>query len=161
MPAMSSGTSAGVLPYRRRRGHLEVLVAHPGGPFWAGREDGAWSLPKGEPEPGEPPRRAAARELAEETGLRVEPEALLPLGTVRLRSGKVVHGFAVEADLDPATVRSNTVEMEWPPGSGRRIRFAEIDRVAWVSPDEARRLLNPAQAAFVERLVEVLNTERG
>jgi len=147
-----------VLLYRRGADDgLEVLIAHPGGPFWAGKEEGAWSLPKGEIAPGEDPVQAAIRELAEETGIEVDPGSLADLGTVTQRGGKVVHGFAAAADVDPAGVRSNTFTMEWPPRSGRLQEFPEIDRVAWMTPRRARVLLNPAQVAFVDRLERLLD----
>jgi predicted NUDIX family NTP pyrophosphohydrolase len=129
-----------------------VLIAHPGGPLWARRDEGAWSIPKGVLDPDENPEAAARRELAEETGHVVEGP-LLDLGTVRQKSGKVVHGFAAEGDLDPDTIVCNTFVMEWPPRSGRSIEVPEIDRVAWCTPTEARRLLNPAQVDLVDRLL--------
>ncbi|HWP63233.1 MAG TPA: NUDIX domain-containing protein [Candidatus Binatia bacterium] len=150
--------SAGILLYRRRPNGLEVLVAHPGGPLWAGREDGAWSIPKGIVESGERPFEVARREFIEETGHEppADPDAYLPLGEVRTPTGKRIVAWAAEGDLDPAQATSNTFEMPWPPGSGRRQAFPEIDRVAWVSPAEARRLLHAAQTAFVDRLEAAL-----
>lgn len=150
--------SAGLLLYRRRSGRLEVLIAHPGGPLWAGREDGAWSIPKGIVEAGETPFEVARREFTEETGHEppAEATAYVPLGEVRTPSGKRIVAWAVEGDLDPAAATSNTFEMPWPPGSGRRASFPEIDRVAWVTPTEARRLLHAAQTAFVDRLESLL-----
>jgi predicted NUDIX family NTP pyrophosphohydrolase len=154
-----SGTqSAGVLVYRRRTHGLEVLVAHPGGPYWRHRDEGAWSIPKGEFDGAEDPEEAALRELAEETGLEVARDDLVALGSVTLRSGKVVHAWAAEGDLDPADLVSNEFEIEWPPRSGRRVAFPEIDRVAWVVPAEAVRLLNPALGSLVTRLVDHLAT---
>ncbi len=154
---MGRRESAGILAHRRGPRGVEVLVAHPGGPFWAGKDEGAWSIPKGELEPGEEPARAAAREFSEETGVRVDPEDLVDLGVVVLPSGKRIHGFAAAIDVDPDRIRSNTFELEWPPGSGVVRRFPEIDRVAWVDPASARRLLHPAQASFVDRLLETLD----
>jgi predicted NUDIX family NTP pyrophosphohydrolase len=145
-------TSAGVLLYRLSKSGIEVLIAHPGGPLWACRDEGAWSIPKGVIDPDEDPEGAARRELAEETGHVVEGP-LLDLGTVRQKSGKLVHGFAAEGDLDPDTIVCNTFVMEWPPRSGRSIEIPEIDRVAWCTPTEARRLLNPAQVELVDRLL--------
>ncbi len=142
--------SAGILLHRN--GGAEVLLVHPGGPFWARKDEGAWSIPKGEYDDGEDPRACARREFAEETGTELPDGALAELGTVRLKSGKVITGFAVEGDLDPATIRSNTFELEWPPRSGRTQAFPEVDRAAWFGLDEARVKLNPAQAAFVDRL---------
>jgi predicted NUDIX family NTP pyrophosphohydrolase len=147
-------TSAGLLLYRRRGGRLEVLLGHPGGPLFASRDEGAWTIPKGEVEPDEAWLSVARREFEEETG--TPPPADLasyrPLGDVRQKSGKVVTAWAVEGDLDPATAVSNTFEMEWPPRSGRRQAFPEIDRVAWFELAEARRRIITAQAAFLDRL---------
>jgi len=152
--------SAGILLYRRSGTSVEVLIAHPGGPFWAHRNEGAWSIPKGGVADGEDLEEAARREFAEETGMTVAG-TLIPLGVVHLRSHKPVHGFAVEGDLDPNAIVSNTFPMQWPPGSGRMIEVVEIDRVAWHSPDEAKRLLNPAQGALVDRLVAHLAATSG
>ena len=148
-------TSAGILLYRTTQEGVEVLIAHPGGPLWAHRHEGAWSIPKGVIDVGEDPAAAALREFAEETGH--EPTGdVHDLGTVQLRSRKIVHGYAVEGDLDPETMVSNTFPLEWPPRSGRFVDTPEIDRVKWCTPDEARQLLNPAQAALVDRLLEWL-----
>jgi predicted NUDIX family NTP pyrophosphohydrolase len=148
--------SAGLLLFRRVDDNLEVLVAHPGGPIWARRDTGAWSIPKGAPNDGEPLIEAAYREFEEETGRPAPRGDAIDLGEVRMRSGKVVHGWGVEGDLDPARIRSMLVEVEWPPRTGRLVTVPEIDRVAWVRPGEARRRLNPAQASFVDRLLQVL-----
>jgi predicted NUDIX family NTP pyrophosphohydrolase len=148
--------SAGLLLYRRHGDVIQVLVAHPGGPIWARRDTGAWSIPKGAPLDGEPLLAAARREFEEETGHAPPDDQAIDLGEVRMRSGKVVHGYAVEGDLDPATIRSMRVEVEWPPRSGRLMAVPEIDRVLWVDPVEARYRLNPAQATFVDRLLEAL-----
>lgn len=145
--------SAGVVLFRRVPGSIEVLVAHPGGPYWAGKNDGAWSIPKGLVQPGEAPIDAAAREFGEETGGRVDAGELHPIGTIRQAGGKVVHGFIAEGDFDPASLRSNLVEVRWP----RSMVVPEIDRVAWVGPDEARRLLNPAQVDFIDRLLATVD----
>lgn len=134
---------------------LEVLVAHPGGPFWSKRNDGAWSIPKGLINDGEAPEAAARREFEEETGHAVIGD-LMSLGVVEQRSRKAVHCFAAMGQLDPETIVSNTFSLEWPPHSGRLIDVPEIDRVAWCSPEEAKRLLNVAQAEFVDRLVDRL-----
>ncbi|HET7026906.1 MAG TPA: NUDIX domain-containing protein [Candidatus Limnocylindrales bacterium] len=149
--------SAGLLIYRRSNGRdIEVLIAHPGGPFWTRRDEGAWTIPKGLIEDGEAELDVARREFHEETGHEPPSAGTIALGEVQLKSGKTVVGWAAEGDLDPATAYSNEVEVEWPPRSGRRITVPEIDRVAWVSAGEARRLLNPAQAAFVDRLLAAL-----
>jgi predicted NUDIX family NTP pyrophosphohydrolase len=145
------------LVYRRTGDTVEVLIAHPGGPFWRGKDEGAWSIPKGEFDQGEDPESAARRELAEEVGIVVEGE-LVDLGSVTQRSGKVVHAWAYEADFDPAALSSNTFTIEWPPRSGRRAEFPEIDEVAWCSPGVAADKLNPAQVILVHRLLERLQT---
>lgn len=150
--------SAGLLCYRRGPAGLEVLVAHPGGPMWARRDAGAWTIPKGLVDDGEDDLRAVARrEFREETGHDAPEGPLLDLGEVRLRSGKVVRGWAAEGDLDPTSARSNIVAMEWPPRSGRVLQVPEVDRVAWLPPDAARAALNPAQAEFVDRLIAALD----
>jgi predicted NUDIX family NTP pyrophosphohydrolase len=154
--------SAGILLYRRGEdGGLEVLVAHPGGPLWARRDAGAWSIVKGEVEPGETPEAAARRELVEELGERaalgLAHVPLLSLGSVRQKSGKLVHAWAAGGDVDPAAVQSSTFEMTWPPRSGRQASFPEIDRVEWVPPERARELLNPAQAPLVDRLLAAID----
>jgi predicted NUDIX family NTP pyrophosphohydrolase len=147
-------TSAGLLMFRRGRGEiLEVLLAKPGGPFWRGKDAGAWTLPKGEYEPPEEPMAAALREWREETGFPANPP-FLSLGEVRQKSGKRVTAWAFEGDCDPAAVRSNEFEIEWPPGSGRRQSYPELEEVRWFAIDEARRKINAAQAAFLDRLLD-------
>ena len=146
-----SGVSAGILLYRRRPSGLEVLLAHPGGPFWRGRDAGAWTIPKGLVAPGEALLDAARRELREETGL-VPEGPFLPLGSVRQKAGKTVHAWACEGDADPATVTSNTTTIEWPRGSGRRITYPEVDRCGWFALEVAREKLNPAQSELLGRL---------
>ena len=158
---MKPGPSAGILLYRRRSDGLEVLLAHPGGPYWARQDHGSWSVPKGIGEADEAPEAVAAREFAEETGFELAAVATngsrrLDLGEVTLKSGKVIHAWAVEGDLDPELAHSNEFEIEWPPRSGRRQSIPEVDRVAWFAPDEARRRAHPAQAAFVDRLEAAL-----
>jgi len=149
--------SAGLLLFRRNGDGIEVLVAHPGGPMWAHRDMGAWSLPKGAPDDHEVDLLdAARREFREETGHEPPDGPYFDLGEVRMRSGKVVHAWAVEGDLDPTSIRSMTIELEWPPRSGRIVTVPELDRVAWLRPTDARRRLNPAQAGFVDRLLVVL-----
>ncbi len=138
--------------YRFRADVVEVLLGHMGGPLWARKDAGGWTIPKGEVEPGEDEHAAALREFAEETGAVLPDGALEPLGSVKLKSGKLVHGFAVAGDLDPEAIVSATFELEWPPRSGRTSTFPEVDRAGWFTLDEAREKLNPAQAAFVDRL---------
>jgi predicted NUDIX family NTP pyrophosphohydrolase len=148
--------SAGILLYRLSGGVPEVLLVHPGGPFWARRDAGAWSVPKGEYEDADDPLAAARREFEEETGTALETGELLELGDVKQKNGKVVSAWAAEGDLDPDAVHSNTFTMEWPPRSGRTAEFPEIDRAGWFGIDEAREKLNPAQAEFLDRLLELL-----
>lgn len=145
--------SAGILLYRRRP-KLEVLLVHPGGPYWARRDEGAWSIPKGLAETGEDLYEAALREFAEETGHPAPCTDPIPLGSVTLRSGKTVHAWACEGDLDPAALRSNTFTMEWPPDSDTTAEFPEVDRAEWFPVEAARSKLNPGQVPFVDRLVE-------
>ncbi len=129
-----------------------MLIAHPGGPFWSNRDNGAWTIPKGLVEPGESLQAAARREFIEEIGFDPGPE-LTELGTVILKRGKVIHAWAVEGDFDPASLVSETIEIEFPRGSGRKVRFPEIDRVIWAKPGLAREKLNPAQVDLVDRLL--------
>jgi predicted NUDIX family NTP pyrophosphohydrolase len=149
-------TSAGLLLYRRTEDGFEVLLVHPGGPFWARKDDGAWSIPKGEHGPEEEPRAAAVRELEEELGTAPALGDLIELGEIRQKAGKVVRAFAAEAEFDPDTLASNTFEMEWPPRSGRRQAFPEVDRAAWMSPEQAKSKINPAQAELLDRLAAFL-----
>ena len=154
--------SGGILLFRQKEG-LEVLLGHPGGPFWSRRDDGAWSVPKGLVEAGEDLLGAARRELREETGLAtddVPDEAFLPLGSVRLSSGKVVHAWALERDCDPASLACNEIEVEWPPRSGRRVRFPEVDRFAFFGLDVARSKIAEAQTPFLDRLSALLGEPR-
>lgn len=141
--------SAGILLYRRRSGGLELFLVHPGGPFWAKRDDGAWSIPKGEPAPGEDLLRCARREFREETGFAVDGP-FQPLPPVRQAGGKTVHAWAVEGDCDAGAVTSNLFSLEWPPRSGRRQEFPEIDRAQWFDLAAARGKLNPGQRPLVE-----------
>ena len=147
--------SAGLLMFRRAGNGLELLLAHPGGPFWARKDDGAWSLPKGEMLDSEDALAAACREFEEETGCP-PTGPFLDLGEVRMKSGKRVQAWAFEGDLDPAQLRCNLFEMEWPPRSGRMQQFPEVDRVAWFDPATARRKLLPVQAPLVDRLEDLL-----
>jgi predicted NUDIX family NTP pyrophosphohydrolase len=152
--------SAGLLLYRYRDRQLEVLIAHPGGPYFAGKDEGHWSIPKGEPATGEDLLEAARREFVEETGF-APAGPFLPLTSVTQKGGKRVHAWAVAGEWDPATLVCNTFRVEWPPGSGRVREFPEIDRAAWCSLDEARRRLKPAQTAWLDELPHVLEKDRG
>lgn len=143
--------SAGLLLFRESRGAIEVLLVHPGGPFWARKDDGAWSIPKGEFDADEEPLAAARREFAEETGATVDGE-FIELQPVRQPSGKIVHAWAVRADFDPAQLRSNTFAMEWPPKSGQLREFPEVDRAAWFAVDEARAKIQPGQLPLLDQL---------
>ena len=149
-------TSAGVLLYRRGPGGLEVLIGHMGGPFWARKDDGAWSIPKGEYDEGEATESVARREFEEELGSPVPAADLTPLGEVRA-SGKVLTVWAAEGDLDAQACTSNTFELEWPPRSGRVQEFPEIDRAAWVPVDVARTKLVKGQVPFLDRLLAQLD----
>jgi predicted NUDIX family NTP pyrophosphohydrolase len=151
--------SAGILLYRHSPGGLELLLVHPGGPFWAKKDLGAWSIPKGEYVAGEDPLDVARRELEEETGLRIEAD-VLPLGELTQRGGKTVTAFALEGDLDPATLRSNLFELEWPPRSGRKKSFPEVDRAQWFPAAEAGEKILTGQRGFIERLLFALRTKR-
>jgi predicted NUDIX family NTP pyrophosphohydrolase len=152
-----SRRSAGLLLYRRTSGGgIEVLLGHPGGPLWAKRDAGAWSVPKGEIEAGEDPWPVARREFEEETGHRPPDGRPIDLGEIRQKGGKVVVAWAVEGDLDPATAHSNTFPLEWPPRSGRHITVPEIDRVEWFAPEEARARIKDAQIPFIDRLTAAL-----
>jgi predicted NUDIX family NTP pyrophosphohydrolase len=152
----SGRTSAGILLWRRRDDRIEVLLAHQGGPFWVKKDHGHWTIPKGETEPGEELEAVARREFAEETGHDVPSGALLHLGEITQKSGKLVVAWAVQGNLDPSAAVSNTYAVEWPPHSGRIESFPEIDRVEWFSLDEARVRLKAAQVPFLDRLHEAL-----
>ena len=144
--------------YRVHGGKLEILIAHPGGPFFASKDEGHWTIPKGEVEPGEDLLAAAIREVHEETGIAVNPGSkFIALGSIQQKGGKVVHAWAVESDRDDAQpVQSNLLTMEWPPGSGRRLEFPEVDRARFFPAAEAKRKLKPTQVELVDRLVEEL-----
>jgi predicted NUDIX family NTP pyrophosphohydrolase len=146
--------SAGLLLYRQGAEGPEVLLVHPGGPLWARKDDGAWSIPKGEFADGEDPLRAAQREFEEETGTLPNGE-FIPLDPLKQPGGKLVYAWAVGADFDPATLQSNTFSMEWPPRSGRRTDFPEVDRAAWFGMDEARRKILKGQAGFLDQLIRL------
>jgi predicted NUDIX family NTP pyrophosphohydrolase len=150
----SARLSAGILLFREREGGLEVLLGHPGGPFFAKKDEGFWTVLKGEADLGEDLQAVARREFAEETGHQAPDGTMLELGEIRQKGGKTVVAWALAGDLDPATARSNTFEMEWPPHSGRRGAFPEIDRVAWFDLETARTKILPAQAPFLDRLEE-------
>jgi predicted NUDIX family NTP pyrophosphohydrolase len=153
VPGSRSRRSAGILLHRERDGERQVLLVHPGGPFWERKDAGAWSIPKGEYEDGDDPVECARREFEEELGTPL-PSAteLRELGAVRLRSGKQVTAYAAEGDLDADAITSNTFTMEWPPRSGIIREFPEVDRAGWFGLDEAREKLNPAQAQLLDRL---------
>jgi predicted NUDIX family NTP pyrophosphohydrolase len=160
MDAMAIRVSAGILLYRRTAGRLETLLAHPGGPLFASRDEGYWSIPKGEPDDiDEPLLDVARREFAEETGHPVPAGPVVGLGSITQKGGKVVFAWAVEGDQDPAVSVSNTFEMEWPPKSGKTAAFPEIDRVAWFDPTEARLHIKETQIPFLERLESAVGTE--
>lgn len=148
--------SAGLLLYRERNEAPEVLLVHPGGPFWVHRDEAAWSIPKGEIDPGERPVDVARREFAEELGSPAPEGEWLPLGTIRQAGGKLVHGWAARGDFDPDDLRSMMFEVEWPPRSGSRQSFPEVDRAAWFDLTRARRSILVGQRPFVDRLEELL-----
>jgi predicted NUDIX family NTP pyrophosphohydrolase len=148
--------SAGILMHRGQGAGLEVLLVHPGGPFWVKKDVGAWSIPKGEYEEGEDPLAVARREFAEELGSQPPSGRVIPLGELRQPSRKLITVFAVEGDFDLATLKSNDFEMEWPPKSGTMKSFPEVDRAAWFMPEVARRKILPGQAPFIDRLLEHL-----
>lgn len=155
---MATKRSAGILLFRFVAGEPQLLLVHPGGPYWTKRDLGAWTIPKGEYEDEESARDCALRELREELGAapRLDPEQLIDLGSVRQKSGKVVEAWAAEADFDPAQLRSNTFAIEWPPRSGSEREFPEVDRAEWLDPAQAREKILPAQAELIDRLLERL-----
>jgi len=154
--ATLSAQSAGLVLYRKRDGKLEVLLVHPGGPYWQKRDDGAWSIPKGELGENEAGVEVARREFQEELGVPAPDGELTTLGTVRQAGGKIVHAWAAPGDVDVTRLRSNTFEVEWPPRSHRMQRFPEVDRAGWFDLDAARRKVLPAQRSFIDRLEEQL-----
>ena len=162
---MAAKRSAGVLLFRREGegGEVEFLLAHPGGPFWAKKDRGAWSIPKGQIEDEEEPRACAIRELEEELGKApaLDPEQLIELGSIKQKAGKTVVAWATEADFDPAALASNTFTMEWPPRSGNQQEFPEVDRAEWLDLEAARERILPAQAELLDRLVERLESGSG
>jgi len=141
--------------YRQGGGGLELLLVHPGGPFWVNRDLGSWSIPKGEYSPAEDPLAVAAREFEEETGVRPCGE-FQPLGELVQKGRKIVAAWAVQGDFDPANLKSNMFELEWPPRSGRKASFPEVDRAEWFSPARAREKILPAQSEFIARLIKVI-----
>jgi predicted NUDIX family NTP pyrophosphohydrolase len=148
--------SAGILMYRGAGSDLEVLLVHPGGPFFANKDLGAWSIPKGEYEASEEPLSVAKREFEEELGSPPPKRAYLQLGELKQPSRKVITAFAVEGDFDPSTLKSNHFEMEWPPKSGKMQSFPEVDRAQWFAPEEARQKIQNGQSQFIDRLVSAL-----
>ena len=153
---MTKAQSAGVILYRRRQGHVEVLLVHPGGPFWANKDAGAWSIPKGEFDESEVAEAAARREFEEETGVALTA-GLTALTPVAQSRGKTVHAFAAEADFDPAGISSNTFTLEWPPRSGRLQSFPEIDRAAWLTLDDARSKIVAGQRPILDQLARLVS----
>jgi predicted NUDIX family NTP pyrophosphohydrolase len=149
--------SAGIIAYRKHP-RLEVLLVHPGGPFWRNKDLGAWSIPKGEYADGDDAEIAARREFAEELGVELSGP-LTPLGEVRQRGGKLVTAFAAELDLDVRSIRSNTFEMEWPPRSGKRQAFPEVDRAEWFTLEQAREKINAGQRPLLDRLAQLAGSE--
>lgn len=152
-----SKKSAGLLLFREVLGRLEVLLAHPGGPFWKKKDEGVWTIPKGEFDDTEDPLGAAKREFKEETGFAVDGE-MIPLEPLRQPSGKIVYAWAIKGNFDPALLKSNTFAMEWPPKSGKQQEFPEVDRVAWFSLEEAHHKILKGQAAFLKQLQEKLGS---
>ncbi len=148
--------SAGLILYRKKTPHAEVLLVHPGGPVWANRDAGAWSIPKGEVIEGEELLAVAQREFEEEVGVRPQSASYVPLGSVRQKGGKVVHAWAFEGDLDPSAAKSNTFQTEWPPRSGRQQEFPEVDRAAFFPIEEAKERINQAQIPFLEKLRDLV-----
>jgi predicted NUDIX family NTP pyrophosphohydrolase len=156
---MAAKRSAGILLFRLEAGEPRLLLVHPGGPYWAKKDLGAWTIPKGEYEEGELARDCALRELGEELGAtapELNVEALVDLGSVRQKSGKVVEAWAAEGEFDPALLSSNTFAMEWPPRSGEQREFPEVDRAEWFDPEQARRRILSAQAELIDRLLDHL-----
>ena len=148
--------SAGILLYRKVNHVLQVFLVHPGGPFWKNKDDGAWSVPKGEYEDNEDPLTAAKREFYEETGHDIE-EDFIELKPIKQKSGKIVQAWAIEGDIDPANIKSNLFEVEWPPKSGKMKSFAEVDRAGWFTVDEAKVKMNAGQVGLVEELLQLVN----
>jgi predicted NUDIX family NTP pyrophosphohydrolase len=150
-----SKISAGILLYRKIGGHLQFLLVHPGGPFWKNKDQGAWTIPKGETGNNEEPLAAAKREFYEETGLQPDGH-LIELSPVKQKSGKIVYAWALEGNVDAAAIKSNSFEIEWPPRSGKMQSFPEVDQAAWYDMTEAKEKINPAQSALLDELSRIL-----
>ena len=148
--------SAGILLYRRTKSKLEIMLVHPGGPFWKNKDEGSWSIPKGEFADDENALDAAKREFEEETGFSCNGD-FLELKSVKQKSGKMVFAWALEKDVDTSKVKSNEFEMEWPPKSGKQQRFPEIDRAQWFSADEAKQKINASQSTFINELISIIS----
>jgi predicted NUDIX family NTP pyrophosphohydrolase len=148
--------SAGILLFRRKL-EVQVFLVHPGGPFWSKKDEGVWSIPKGEIEEGEELLKVALREFSEETGQKISGD-FIPLEQVKQRSGKIVFAWAVEGDADENNINSNTFEIEWPPKSGKMASFPEVDKAAWFSIDVARKKINPGQATLLDQLLRITQT---
>lgn len=149
---------AGILLYRFTKEKLELLLAHPGGPYWANRDDGTWSIPKGLFDQDEIPLEAAKREFKEETGFEVDGE-FIPLGELKQPGGKIVHAWALEQDIDATQIVSNTYAVEWPHKSGRWRRYPEVDKAGWFTVDEARKKILKGQVGFIDRLLQAISTD--
>ena len=150
--------TAGLLLYRIRNSAIEVFLVHPGGPFWAKKDEGAWSIPKGEFADDEQPLNAAKREFQEETGFSKEGN-FIALAALKQRSGKLVHAWALEGDCDAGAIKSNLFSMEWPPRSGKRQEYPEVDRASWFTLERAKRKIVPGQIAFLEELQQILDRD--
>ena len=149
--------SAGILVYRLHAGELEVFLVHPGGPFWKNKDDGAWSIPKGEYTDEEDPLEAAKREFEEETGIACNRKFIM-LDPIKQKGGKIVSAWALEKDMDAKSIKSNLFSMEWPPKSGKMQEFPEVDKAAWFQLNEAKQKINPSQAGLMDQLAEKLNS---
>ena len=154
---MAKKKSAGLLLYRENSGGLEVLLVHPGGPFWQKKDDGSWTVPKGEFDDNEDPLQAAKREFEEETGAAPPDGEYLPLKPIKQPSGKTVYAWAINGDFDPAKLRSNMFPMEWPPNTGKLQQFPEIDRAAWLRPEIAKRMITKGQVPLIDQLITIVN----
>jgi predicted NUDIX family NTP pyrophosphohydrolase len=148
--------SAGILLYKKRGDAIEVFLVHPGGPFWKGKNEGAWSIPKGEFTEGEAPLAAAIREFEEETGKKIDGD-FIQLTPIKQKAGKLVHAWAVEGEIDSDKIVSNTFRQEWPYKSGKWQTFPEVDKASWFEVEEGRRMINPAQASFIDQLLGIIN----